>query len=96
MAVAAVRARLEVACVPLDEQLSVATPNLALSERRAKEVLLHLTAKHDIPLHRIQLIGLGSEKPAAANETLEGRKQNRRVEVWIYTPEPTSQSASRR
>jgi len=58
--------------------------NLALSERRAKEVMRYLAAEHQIPLRQIQMIGLGSENPAADNSTREGREQNRRVEVKVY------------
>src|SRR5262245_61724784 len=57
--------------------------NRALSERRADAVKRYL-AEHDIPLHRmINPFGFGELKPVAENNTREGRKQNRRVEVAI-------------
>jgi OmpA-OmpF porin, OOP family len=57
--------------------------NRALSERRADAVKRYL-AEHDIPLHRmINPFGFGELKPVAENDTREGRKQNRRVEVAI-------------
>ena len=57
--------------------------NRVLSERRADAVKRYL-AEHDIPLHRmINPFGFGELKPVAENNTREGRKQNRRVEVAI-------------
>jgi outer membrane protein OmpA-like peptidoglycan-associated protein len=58
--------------------------NRALSERRAEAVKRYLAENHDIPLHRmINPFGYGELKPVAENDTREGRKQNRRVEVAI-------------
>ncbi len=60
--------------------------NLELSRRRASAVVLYLTVTHKIPLHRINTLGYGAEKPAADNKTRDGRKQNRRVEVRFLAP----------
>jgi OOP family OmpA-OmpF porin len=61
-----------------------AAKNRALSERRAEAVIRYLAENHDIPLHRmINPFGFGELKPVAENDTREGRKQNRRVEVAI-------------
>jgi OmpA-OmpF porin, OOP family len=58
--------------------------NRALSERRAEAVRRYLAENHDIPLHRmINPFGFGELKPVAENDTRDGRKQNRRVEVAI-------------
>ena len=58
--------------------------NRALSERRAEAVRRYLAENHDIPLQRmINPFGFGELKPVAENDTREGRKQNRRVEVAI-------------
>jgi outer membrane protein OmpA-like peptidoglycan-associated protein len=61
--------------------------NNQLSRRRAEAVMLYLVAKHDIPLYRIHMIGLGMEKPADTNNDRAARAKNRRVEVTIYSAE---------
>jgi outer membrane protein OmpA-like peptidoglycan-associated protein len=56
--------------------------NIALSQRRAESVLRYLVSK-GVPLHRISIVGLGEDNPAADNSTRDGRAQNRRVEVRV-------------
>ncbi|MEZ5401176.1 MAG: OmpA family protein [Bryobacteraceae bacterium] len=58
--------------------------NLELSRKRANEVVRYLTLEHKVPLHRIHVLGMGSEAPVADDRTSEGRRQNRRVEVKIF------------
>jgi outer membrane protein OmpA-like peptidoglycan-associated protein len=70
--------------------------NRSLSERRADAVRRYLAENHDIPLHRmINPFGFGELKPVAENDTREGRKQNRRVEVAILINKGLTASASR-
>jgi len=58
--------------------------NERLSERRADAVVRYLTENHAIPLRRLVTpFGFGAKQPVADNATLDGRKQNRRVEVRI-------------
>lgn len=56
--------------------------NLQLSERRAKAVVQYLT-KQGISNSRMSVVFHGEAKPLAPNTTVEGRKQNRRVEFKI-------------
>ena len=68
--------------------------NLELSRRRADAVVRYLTIDHNIPLRRIHDVGAGSDFPDAANKTREERKENRRVDVKVYTFEEGGQRAS--
>lgn len=62
-----------------------ASANLVLSRQRADEVVRYLTLQHKIPLYRIYQLGSGALVPVADNKTREGRQQNRRVEVKVYS-----------
>jgi OOP family OmpA-OmpF porin len=59
--------------------------NTTLSQRRADAVVEYLVAKHDIPLYRIHMIGLGEEKPVDEARSRTARAKNRRVEVKVFT-----------
>ncbi|WMJ74485.1 OmpA family protein [Cytophagaceae bacterium ABcell3] len=56
--------------------------NLILSQNRAKSVKRYLAQK-GVKEHRISTDGFGESKPKATNDTAEGRKLNRRVEMNI-------------
>jgi outer membrane protein OmpA-like peptidoglycan-associated protein len=56
--------------------------NMKLSEDRANAVRDYLV-KHGIEAKRVTAKGYGETQPVAANETAEGRQQNRRTEVRI-------------
>jgi outer membrane protein OmpA-like peptidoglycan-associated protein len=57
--------------------------NKKLGEARAEAVRNYLAEKGGIPLHAMSIISYGEEKPVAANNTSDGRKQNRRVVVRV-------------
>ncbi len=57
--------------------------NKALSQARAQAVADHLIQQHGIDPARLTVIGYGEERPVAANDTSDGRRQNRRVEIII-------------
>lgn len=59
--------------------------NYQLSQRRADAVIQYLAAKYNVPAYKIYVIGLGKDKPAAANATAQGRAENRRVDVHLMT-----------
>ena len=68
--------------------------NYVLSQRRADAVIHYLATKYNVPAHKIYVIGLGKDKPAAPNQTAKGRAENRRVEVRLMTNmDETSPSA---
>jgi outer membrane protein OmpA-like peptidoglycan-associated protein len=66
------------------------TYNEALSKRRADAVVAYLVAQHDIPVYRIQMIGLGKDKPVDDAKTRAASAKNRRVEVTIYSADMAS------
>jgi OOP family OmpA-OmpF porin len=59
--------------------------NEALSRKRADAVVEYLVAKHDIPIYRIHMIGLGDEKPVDEARNRDARAKNRRVEVKVFS-----------
>jgi outer membrane protein OmpA-like peptidoglycan-associated protein len=59
--------------------------NEALSRHRADRVVEYLVAKHDIPIYRIHMIGLGQEKPVDDARNRAARAKNRRVEVKVFS-----------
>lgn len=54
--------------------------NMNLSQRRAESVKAFL-AKEGVDANRIEAVGFGESNPKFDNNTLEGRKLNRRVEI---------------
>jgi outer membrane protein OmpA-like peptidoglycan-associated protein len=66
--------------------------NEALSRRRADAVVAYLVAKHDIPIYRIHMIGLGEEKPVDEARSSAARAKNRRVEVKVFSADQATAS----
>src|SRR5829696_8900767 len=66
---------------------SAGTPqgNYKLGLDRAENVKRYLYEQHQVPLHRINVISYGEDKPIAPNKTRDGRAQNRRVVIKILT-----------
>lgn len=64
------------------DSIGSAAFNLRLSEDRANAVR-NVLLSEGVAGNRIETIGYGMSKPVAANNTAEGRQQNRRVEVII-------------
>lgn len=58
--------------------------NLTLSKKRADVVAEYLVT-NGVDIDRVETFGHGSEKPLVGNDTEEGRKKNRRVELLIHT-----------
>lgn len=57
--------------------------NLGLSQARADAVAQHLLGKLPISPANLNAMGYGETRPVANNETPEGRKRNRRIDVVI-------------
>jgi len=57
--------------------------NYKLGLERAEAVKKYLYETQQIPLHKINVISYGEEKPIAPNKTKDGRAQNRRVVIKV-------------
>lgn len=68
--------------------------NLELSQERAKSVAAY-TASLGVDAERMTITGYGESTPIASNETVEGRQQNRRVEVAIWANDKLKEAAEK-
>jgi len=59
--------------------------NYELGLERAEAVKRYLYMQHQIPLHKINVISYGEEKPVAPNNTRDGRAMNRRVVIRVLS-----------
>lgn len=66
------------------DKIGPADYNLNLSRRRAEAVQTYLVAQHNVPVYRIQIVGLGKDKPINDQKTRDDREKNRRVEVTVF------------
>jgi peptidoglycan-associated lipoprotein len=57
--------------------------NQEIGMQRAESVKRYLYEAHQVPLHKINVISYGEEKPIAPNNTRQGRAQNRRVVIKV-------------
>ncbi|MFN7003951.1 MAG: OmpA family protein [Roseinatronobacter sp.] len=80
--------RSDVIVVGHTDNTGSAAYNQTLSERRAESVAQVLRSQ-GVGSNRIQTIGRGLTQPVATNATLEGRRQNRRVEIFIRPHQPS-------
>ena len=67
------------------DNVGQAAYNEQLGLERAETVKRYLYAQHQVPLHKINVISYGEDKPVAPNTTRTGRAQNRRVVVRILS-----------
>jgi outer membrane protein OmpA-like peptidoglycan-associated protein len=68
--------------------------NRELSRKRADAVVHYLAVEKNIPLRSIRELGAGADFPNADNKTKAARKENRRVDVKIYSLDVTGQSTA--
>ncbi len=66
--------------------------NQTLSERRARSVSAYL-AQLEVQSARFTVMGYGPDQPVATNDTVEGRQQNRRVDLAIMANEKLKKAA---
>jgi peptidoglycan-associated lipoprotein len=59
--------------------------NERLGLERAEAVKRYLYEQHQVPLHKINVISYGEEKPVAPNNNRDGRAQNRRVVIKVLS-----------
>ncbi len=65
------------------DNVGPADVNQRLSEERARAVVDYLVGTKGIAADRLEAVGHGAARPAADNETPEGRQTNRRVELVV-------------
>lgn len=65
------------------DNVGPAEVNKRIGLERAEAVKAYLYEQHQIPLHRMNVISYGEEKPAQPNDTREGRAANRRVVIRV-------------
>lgn len=68
--------------------------NNALSRRRADAVVAYLVTQHEVPVYRIQMIGLGKTNPVDDAKNAAASAKNRRVEVTVYSSDTGAAIAS--
>lgn len=76
------------------DKIGPAEYNLQLSRRRAEAVQTYLVGTKDVPVYRIQIVGLGKDKPVNDQKTKDDRKKNRRVEVTVFSANGVAASAN--
>ena len=59
--------------------------NEEIGMERADAVKRYLYEQHQIPLHKMNVISYGEDKPVAPNNTRQGRAQNRRVVIKVLS-----------
>jgi outer membrane protein OmpA-like peptidoglycan-associated protein len=57
--------------------------NERIGLERAEAVQRYLYEQYQVPLHKMNIISYGEDKPAAPNNTRDGRAQNRRVVIKV-------------
>lgn len=65
------------------DNVGPAEVNKRIGMERAEAVKAYLYEQHQIPLHRMNVISYGEEKPAEPNNTRDGRAANRRVVLRV-------------
>ena len=64
--------------------------NWELSAARGLAAVKFFEQNADVDPGRLKVVGYGRHHPVSSNETAEGRKRNRRIEIRIMPPEITN------
>jgi peptidoglycan-associated lipoprotein len=59
--------------------------NERIGMERAEAVKRYIYESHQVPLHKINVITYGEDKPVSPNKTRDGRAQNRRVVIRVLS-----------
>src|SRR6185369_3623729 len=65
------------------DNVGAAKTNEQIGLQRAEAVKKYLYDQYQIPLHKMNVISYGMDKPVAPNKTKAGRAQNRRVVIKV-------------
>ena len=65
------------------DSIGAPATNEKIGLQRAEAVKRYLYEQYQIPLHKMNVISYGKEKPVAPNKTKSGRAQNRRVVIKV-------------
>jgi outer membrane protein OmpA-like peptidoglycan-associated protein len=68
--------------------------NYELGLLRAKGIVKYLTLEKNVNPARVSSISYGATAPVGDNSTAQGREQNRRVEIRVYTESITTAAAT--
>jgi outer membrane protein OmpA-like peptidoglycan-associated protein len=75
------------------DKTGAAMVNESISQARAASVTRYLVNERKMPIRSISTIGSGYTNPVGDDKTVEGRKENRRVEVRLFVPEASNAKA---
>jgi len=75
------------------DSTGTSTSNHELSLRRST-VVEAFFLKHGVDPERLEVRGLGEERPVASNATVAGRRQNRRVEIVMLKGDESTSAAA--
>ena len=67
------------------DNVGAKTLNERLGLERAEAVKRYLYEQHQVPLHKMNVISYGEDKPVAPNNSRDGRAQNRRVVIKVLS-----------
>jgi outer membrane protein OmpA-like peptidoglycan-associated protein len=59
--------------------------NDRLGLKRAEAAKQYLCARYGVPLHKVNVMSQGAEKPVISNQTREGRAMNRRIVIRVLS-----------